>query len=48
MESFDTQPPLRLTDEKMAILVAIVLEEFGVRLTRIEVNKLLALFEHLP
>jgi hypothetical protein len=33
MDSSDTQSRHTLTDEQMAILVAVVLEEFGARLT---------------
>ena len=49
MDSSDTQSPHALTDEQMAIIVAIVLEEFGAELTRAQFNEvMLATFEHIP
>jgi len=49
MDSFDTQSRHTLNDEQIAILVLVVLEEFGSGLTRTQFNDvMLALFEHIP
>jgi len=45
MDSSDTQSPHALTDEQVAILVAVALEEFGAGLTRTQFNEvMLAVF----
>lgn len=41
MDSSDTQSPHSLTDEQIAILVAVVLEEFGAGLTRMQFNEVM-------
>ncbi len=49
MDASDTQSTHTLTDEQMAILAAVVLQEFGAGLTQAQLNKvLLAIFEHIP
>jgi hypothetical protein len=40
MDSYNTQSPQTLTDEQMAILVAVVLEEFGAGLTRAQFDEI--------
>jgi hypothetical protein len=48
MDSFDSQSPHSLNDEQMAILVSVILEEFGGGLTRAQFDTaMLALFEHI-
>jgi len=45
MDSSNTQSPHALTDEQVAILVAVALEEFGAGLTRTQFNEvMLAVF----
>ncbi len=49
MDSSNSQSPHVLNDEQMAILVGVILEEFGGGLTRTQFNTaMLALFEHIP
>jgi hypothetical protein len=49
MDSSDTQSPYALTDEQMAIFVAVALEEFGAGLTRPQFDEVMrAIVEHIP
>ena len=49
MDSYDTQSPHTLSDAQMAILVAVVLQEFGAGLIQAQFNEvMLAIFEHIP
>ena len=49
MDSYDTQSPHTLTDEQMATLVMVVLQEFGARLIRRQFDEvMLAIFENIP
>ena len=49
MDSSGTQSPHARTGEQMAILVVVVLQEFGARLTRRQFDEvMLAIFEHIP
>jgi len=48
MESFDSQSPHTLSDDELSRLVVIVVDQFGMGLTRKEFNDVvLALFENI-